>query len=169
MGAGTPQVTVIEASPLISFLKVDRFDIVEALGGEFVCTSHVRAEVVHFRQQASLDALLAACRIAEVDLDAPVWLAEYARLFEEMPLGAGEVSSVLYAQCHRCPLIITDRKGIREARRRGVTCVTTEEVMLRAIAEQYITDDEADRLLAEWAALDEFPMTRTSFKSPADP
>ena len=37
-----PPVTVVEASPLISFLKADRFDIVESLGGEFVGASHVR-------------------------------------------------------------------------------------------------------------------------------
>jgi predicted nucleic acid-binding protein len=169
MGQAAPQTTVVEASPLISFLNVDRFDIVETLGGAFVCTSHVRAEVVRFRQQARLNDLLAARRITEVDLDAPVWLAEFARLIDETPLGAGEASSVLYAQCHQCPLIITDRKGIREARRRGVTCLTTEDVMLRAIAQQYMTEEEADQLLAAWAVLDEFPMSRTSFRKPAGP
>lgn len=165
MSSALPRVTVVEASPLISFLKAARFDIVESLGGEFVCTSQVRTEVGHFRQQAALDALLVAGRVREVDLHAPPWLFEFARLVGETPLGAGEVSSILYAQCHGCPLIITDRKGIREARRRGVPCLTTQDVMVRAIREGYLTEDEGDAILAQWAGMGEFPVAVKSFKS----
>lgn len=83
----------------------------------FVCTNHTRAEVVRFRQKAGLDALLAARRIIEVDLDAPSSLLEFARLIDETPLGAGEASSLLYAQQHGCIRLITTK---RASVRRGV-------------------------------------------------
>ena len=82
--------TVVEASPLISFLKVDRFDILEALYASLLCTDHVSGEVLLFRQRERLEALFAAGRIREVTLSDPAHLVEYARLTEESPLGPGE-------------------------------------------------------------------------------
>lgn len=153
----------MEASPLISFLKIDRFDILEAVYPSLLCTDHVSGEVLLFRQRERLDALFAAGRIREVTLSEPVLLSEYARLTEESPLGPGEASSLLYAAHHRCRLVITDKKGIREARRRGVVCITTQDVMVQAIGAGILTVPQADNLLMEWKMLDEFPVTVTSF------
>jgi predicted nucleic acid-binding protein len=157
--------TVVEASPLISFLKIDRFDIIESVCPTLLCTDHVSGEVLLFRQRERLEALLAAGRIREVTISDPTHLAEYARLTEESPLGPGEASSLLYAAYHGCRLVITDKKGIREAKRRGVACITTEEVMVHAIQSGILTLIEADHLIVMWKALDEFPVTITSFAS----
>jgi predicted nucleic acid-binding protein len=56
----TPSDVVIEASPLISFLKVDRFDILEALYPSLVCTEQVIHEVVLFHQRERLIAIIEA-------------------------------------------------------------------------------------------------------------
>ena len=48
MEAGDSQKTVVEASPLISFLKVDRFDILEAVCTSLICTKHVTDEILLF-------------------------------------------------------------------------------------------------------------------------
>ena len=157
--------TVVEASPLISFLKIDRFDILESLCRTLLCTDHVCNEVLQFRQRNRLEALFEAGQIREVALSDPMHLAEYARLTEESPLGPGEASSLLYAAYHGCKLVITDKKGIREAKRRGVTCITTEEVVVTAIRAGILTLIEADNLIETWKAMDEFPVTVTSFAS----
>lgn len=104
---------------------------------------------------------------SKVHLNAPAWLSEFARLIDETPLGAGEISSLLYAECHGCSLIITDRKGIREARRRGVDCLTTQDVMVRAINQGCITQDEGNAILAQWAGMSEFPVSISSFRNGA--
>ena len=56
----TPTDVVIEASPLISFLKVKRFDILEAMYPSLVCTEEVIHEVILFHQREQLFALIEA-------------------------------------------------------------------------------------------------------------
>lgn len=162
--ASSPGDTVVEASPLISFLKVDRFDILEALYPILLCTAHVSGEVVLFHQRERLLALLESGRLREVSLTEPAHLAEFAHLTEDSPLGPGEASSLLYAAHNGCRLIITDKKGIREAKKRGVLCVTTQEVMVAAIRIGVISLAEADALIDAWKALNEFPVAITSYR-----
>lgn len=159
----SPGDTVVEASPLISFLKVDRFDILEALYPTLLCTEHVSGEVVLFHQRERLLALLERGRLQEVSLTQPAHLAEFAHLTEESPLGPGEASSLLYAAHYGCRLIITDKKGIREAKKRGVVCVTTQEVMVTAIRSSVISLADADALIETWKSLNEFPVIVSSF------
>ncbi len=52
-------VIIIEASPLISVLKIERFDLFSILPGFPVCTEHVRADVQGDNQKARLDDLIA--------------------------------------------------------------------------------------------------------------
>ena len=157
--------TVVEASPLISFLKVDRFDILESVCSNLLCTEHVTGEILLFRQQERLNKLFQEERIREVSLSDPMHLLEYAQLVEQTPLGPGEVSSVLYAAYHDCMLVITDKKGIREAKRRAVTYLTTQEVMVLAIRKGTLSLTEADALIVQWQLLNEFPVTITAFQT----
>lgn len=161
----SPGDTVVESSPLISFLKVDRFDILEALYPALLCTEHVSGEVVLFHQRERLLALLKNERLHEVSLTEPAHLAEFAHLTEESPLGPGEASSLVYAAHYGCRLVITDKKGIREAKKRGVICTTTQEVMVTAIQRGVISLADADALIDAWKALNEFPVTVSSFES----
>lgn len=64
--------------------------------------------------------------------------------------------------------MITDKKGIREARRRGVVCITTQEVMVAAIRAGTLTIEDADALIADWKALNDFPVTVSSFSELVD-
>ena len=156
--------TVVEASPLISFLKVDRFDLLEVVGSNLLCTTHVTEEILLFRQIERLQVVFLEGRMREVSLSEPHHLVEYATLIEQTPLGPGEASSLLYAAHNGCSLIITDKKGIREAKRRGVVCMTTQEVMVLAIQQNRLSIAEADAILIEWKALNEFPVVCESFQ-----
>lgn len=158
------QQTLVEASPLISFLKVDRFDLLEAVSTNLLCTTHVTEEIRLFKQRERLGRLFAEGRIKEVILSEPLHLTEFAALIDQTPLGPGEASSLLYAAYHNCSLVITDKKGIREAKRRGVVCITTQEVMVLSIQQGRLSVSEADVLLSQWKAMNEFPVTVGSFQ-----
>ena len=155
----------MEASPLISFLKVNRFDILEAVCSNLLYTDHVTGEILLFKQQERLTRLFEEERIHEVTLSNPAHLAEFAHLLEETPLGPGEASSVLYAAYYHCSLVITDKKGIREAERRDVPYLTTQQIMVHAIQREFLTLGDADSLLRKWRALNEFPVTVLSFEN----
>jgi len=159
----TPSDVVIEASPLISFLKVDRFDILEALYPSLVCTEQVIHEVVLFHQRERLIAIIDAKRLREVSLSNLQIIAEFALLTESSPLGPGEVSSLLYAADTGCKLIITDRKGIREAQRRGVSCISTQDILVSAIHQGIVSLEEADALITTWQAMNEYPVSVPTF------
>ncbi len=162
------QQTLVEASPLISFLKVDRFDLLETVSAHLLCTTHVTEEIRLFKQQERLRRLFAEGRIKEVILSEPLHLTEFAALIDQTPLGPGEASSLLYAAYHDCSLVITDKKGIREAKHRGVVCITTQEVMVLSIQQGRLTVAEADALIIEWKAVNEFPVSCTSFQQLVD-
>lgn len=160
---------VVEASPLISFLKIARFDLLEALGARLVCTAQVCEEVVWFRQRVALEALLAQGRITSVDLTHPEDLQAFAHFVEVSPLGPGEASSILFAARERGRLVITDKKGIREATRRHVPCLTTEDVVVHAIHQGLMRVEEADALISLWATHREYPVQVTSFAERGKP
>jgi len=161
----TPSDVVIEASPLISFLKVKRFDILEALYPSLVCTEQVIHEVILFHQREQLLALIEDSRLREVSLSNLEIIAEFAHLTESSPLGPGEVSSLLYASDTGSKLIITDKKGIREAQRRGVSCISTQDVLVSAIHQGIVSLEEADTLITTWKAMNEYPVSVTTFTS----
>jgi predicted nucleic acid-binding protein len=155
---------VIEASPLISFLKIDRFDLLEVFPKPLVCTAHVRDEVSQFKQKDQLDALITTGRISEVDIYLPEQLAEFAHVIHNTPLGPGEVSSILFAQYTRDTLIITDHKAVKEAKRRAIPCLTTQDVVVRCITAGLLSLDEADDLIQLWHSVREGAVTVTSFR-----
>ena len=159
------QEILVETSPLISFLKASRFDLLEILGKPLRCTAQVHEEIHYFPQRGMLEMLVAENRISVVDLEVIEDITEFDRLTKPpFPYGPGEVSSILYASRAQATLIITDNKGIREAKKRSVSIMTTQDVLLFAINQGHMTADEADDLLRLWETLNEFPVNVKSFK-----
>jgi predicted nucleic acid-binding protein len=156
--------TLVEASPLISFLKVRRFGLVESVFPSLVVTAQVVAEVLLFPQRELLAELVNAGRVNVVELENPVELAAFADLVDRSPLGWGEASSIAVAAFRRWPLLITDRKGIREARRRGVECATTEDVLVELVQRGILDSDAVDALVEEWALVDEYPVVASALR-----
>ena len=155
---------LVETSPLISFLKVSRFDLLEQFGEPVCCTAEVIGEVLYFPQRAPLEGLLAAGKVHTVDLDHPDDLLDYVTLTTPPnPYGPGEVSSILYAARNGVDLIITDKKAIREAKKRKVTIMSTQDVILRAIDSRILSVQDADDLISFWITLNEFPVEVKSF------
>jgi predicted nucleic acid-binding protein len=155
MGA-SPNRIVVEASPLISCLKIDRLDLLEVFACPLLCLNHVRGEVTYFGQDEKLTAALEAKRLEEVELTDLGHIVSYDSLRSLRPaLGPGECASIIYAHAHEIPLIITDKVAKNEAKRRGVLCVTTEEMVVLNIRHDKLTVPEADELIAAWRAVGE--------------
>jgi predicted nucleic acid-binding protein len=70
---------------------------------------------------------------------------------------------MLYASDTGCKLIITDRKGIREAQRRGVSCISTQDILVSAIHQGIVSLEEADALITTWKSMNEYPVSVTTF------
>ena len=47
-------------------------------------------------------------------------------------------------------------------------CITTQEVMVAAIRAGTLTIEDADALIADWKALNDFPVTVSSFSELVD-
>lgn len=155
---------LVETSPLISFLKVSRFDLLEQFVVPVCCTAEVVAEVLYFPQQGALEALLKAGKILSVDLQHPDDLVDFASLTTPPnPYGPGEISSILYAARSGIDLIITDKRAIREARKRKVTVMSTQDVILKAIDSGKMSIQDADDLISLWVTLNDFPVEVKSF------
>lgn len=160
----TPACIVVEASPLISVLKIDRFDLLEVFESKLVCVNHVREEIAYFHQDAKLAALLDAKRIFEVELGSLDDIKSYDALRTGRPsLGPGECASVIYAQSNGSLLVITDKSARGEAKKRGVQCMTTEEVVVLNIQKGLLTVAEADALIVAWRAVREGVTKAKSF------
>ena len=154
----------MDASPLVSCLKVGRFDLLEALSRPVVCVREVRAEILHFAQNQSIEPLIAAGRLAECALTGVNCLADYAALRGARPgPGAGECASIIYAADVNAPLVVDDRSAANEAGHRWITCITTAEVVVLNIQRGRLTVAEADGLIRAWAALGEIITRAASF------
>lgn len=155
---------LVETSPLISFLKVSRFDLLEQFGTPICCTAEVIGEVLHFPQRDPLEALLDAGKLLSVAIDHPDDLLDFVTLTTPPnPYGPGEVSSILYAARNGTDLIITDKKAVREAKKRKVTIMSTQDVILRAIDSNILSVQDADHLIDYWITMNEFPVEVKSF------
>jgi predicted nucleic acid-binding protein len=151
---------VVEASPLISFLKIDRFDLLEILDKPLVCTDFVRAEVKRPRER--LDEILTIGRLNEIPLQDPSLLLEVETLYGR-GLGRGEASSIVFAQSKGYGLIIDDKRARKIAVSRNVTLISTTEIVVLNIQKGNITLAEADGFIEAWKDLGEFPVVVKSF------
>ncbi|RYZ61235.1 MAG: hypothetical protein EOP09_20220 [Proteobacteria bacterium] len=147
---------IVDASPLISCLKIDRFELLEVFGCAPTCLNHVKSELTYFGHEEQLSKLIDAGRVLEAILDTPQLLREFADLHgNRTSLGLGECAAIIYAQNRSLPLVIADKAAINEAKRRRIQCVTTEEVVVLNIQRGSLTLTEADRLLEQWRAANE--------------
>lgn len=151
-----------DASPLISFLKINRFDLLENLGRVIACTNFVKSEVVHPR--AVFEELCQAGRIVEVSVIEPVHHQEVNALYGR-GLGHGEASSIILAECNGYELVLDDRKACKEALRRGIFLYSTADIVVWNIKQEKITIEEANGFIDLWRKLGEFLVRAKTFNS----
>lgn len=153
---------LIDASPLISFLKLGRFDLLKVVNSPLACTDFVQAEVK--RPREPFEALLKNGEIQEIPLANPSHLREVEDLYEK-GLGRGEASSIILAtQCHY-GLVLDDQDARELAAARGITLYSTSEIVVWNIKSGNVTLSEADGLIAAWRSLGEFLVPGTTFKN----
>ncbi|MEP1079371.1 hypothetical protein NDI52_28590 [Leptolyngbya sp. PL-A3] len=152
---------LVDASPLISFLKIGRFDLLGIFNIPLACTDFVRAEVR--RPRESLENLIISQQIKEIPLVDPTHLLEVEKLRAE-GLGRGEASSIVLAQDHAYRLILDDKRARKKALKMNVTPYSTVDVIVCNIQARKLTLQEADSFIFEWKALGEFPVSCKSFQ-----
>ena len=159
------QSIVVETSPLISLLKVDRVDLLSVYAKPMVCLNHVVLEITRRHQEERLEAAMSGGLLAEVALDSLDLVLAYNKLRDDRPsLGPGECASIIYASAFKLPLIVTDRGGLNEALRRKVVCITTEAVVVHNIKAGHLSVEAADELLGQWKLLGEGVTKAASFQ-----
>jgi predicted nucleic acid-binding protein len=156
----TASLTLVEASPLISFLKIDRFDLLEVFQTPLACTDFVRAEIQ--RPRDKLDAILKSGLLIEIPLATPQHLLEVEKLYER-GLGRGEASSIVLAQAEGYGLVMDDKRAKKVATARNIKSTTTAEVIVLNIQRGNITLNEADGFIEQWNVLGEFPVSAKTF------
>lgn len=152
---------LVDASPLISFLKLARFDLLEVLGKPLACTDFVQAEVT--KPRGELETLLTCKRLKEIAVTNPKLLLGVERLYEK-GLGRGEASSIVIAQQRGYGLILDDKKARKFALERNITLYSTADIVIRNMQMGNITLAEADGFITTWHSLGEFPVTCKTFK-----
>jgi predicted nucleic acid-binding protein len=156
----TVPLILVEASPLISFLKLDRFDLLEILEKPLACTDFVRSEIKRPREK--LEEVLKSGFLQEIPIEEPHQLLEIEKMYER-GLGRGEASSIVLAQAHGYGLIMDDKRARKVATTRKIKLFTTAEVVVLNIQHERIALAEADGFIDQWNTLGEFPVSVKSF------
>lgn len=160
MGIDSIAYILVDASPLISVLKLGRFDLLEILTTPLACTDFVQAEIK--RPQEPLKMLLSENRLKEIPIVDPSMLLEVEQLYQQ-GLGRGEASSILLAHHHGYPLILDDKQARKKALLRQVVLYSTAEIIVRNIKAGVLTVAEADDFILQWRLLGEYPVSCTTF------
>lgn len=153
---------LVDASPLISFLKLGRFDLLKVVNCPLACTDFVQAEVK--RPREPFEALLNNGEIREIPLTDPSHFLEVERL-HSMGLGRGEASSIILAGERHCGLVMDDQEAREVAGARGIPLYSTAEIVVWNIKAGNVTLPEADGFIATWRSLGEFPVSGSTFKN----
>lgn len=161
MGLWSKPFLIVDASPLISFLKLGRFDLLEAIAKPLACTDFVRVEVNRPREE--LNNVLARGRITEIPLTDPLQLLEVEQLYEK-GLGRGEASSIVLAQQQRYELLLDDKKARKLAAGRNISLYSTSDIIIHNIQMGQLTLAEADHFITVWQSMGEFPVSCKTFK-----
>jgi predicted nucleic acid-binding protein len=156
----TAPLILVEASPLISFLKLDRFDLIGILNKPLACTDFVQAEV--HRPREKLDVILTSGLLKEIPLEEPQHLLAVEKLYER-GLGRGEASSIVLAEAYGYGLVMDDKRAQKIAKDCNIKLVTTAEIMVLNIQSGSITLAEAEEFIDLWKTLGEFPVSVKTF------
>ncbi len=145
-------------------------DLIGAHPGSFVATDHVAAEITQAPQRECYERALRAHHLAEERVGDPAEVDIFFRLDSRGELGAGECSAIAVALNRGYRLAIDDNKALRCAvreaslRRYKLRVVGTEGIVLELIQRGVLTIEEADDMLADWAANHRFQLRFSSFR-----
>lgn len=151
-GVPERQLTVIDASVVINFLGLGRFELLTGLPRALVITAEVNGQVRHNRE--ALDAALEA---NQVRMENPP-LREDAELFAQLTriLGTADASCIATAKVLGADLAADDKTFLREAEKAlsfGQMLLGTESLLAEAISTELLNIEQGDTLLGELAKI----------------
>ena len=161
-----PTPIVLDTSILLNFVKIGRVELLGQLGTSVVLLDQVLDEVIRSDQRKAVKGAVAAGTLDLQSVRNPVEVALFTELRAGGRLGAGECAVLAVALTRDWVAGLQDRRARTEGqRRRGdlVLC-QTEDLVLKLIQAGYLTLEEADGFLAEWAAKHHFKSRVTSFR-----
>lgn len=153
---------IADASTLLNFLRVRRFDLIQALGMKVRIVDAVFDEIRSERKQ--LEGLLDAGSIRTLTLEG-IAITERVTGLLALGLGSGEAFTFAAAMEFNGAVAIDDRRAVKrmEAASHSVPIFTSSDIVLAGIRADLLTLSEADGLKDEWAANHRFRLRFESF------
>ncbi len=161
-----PTPLVLDTSILLNFVKIGRTELLGQLSTSVVLLDQVFDEVRRPKQRETVEG---AVDMGILDLQSvrdPAEVALFADLRSEGRLGPGECAVLAVALTRNWTAGLQDRKARLEGQRRreDLALYQTEDLVLMLIKTGYLTIEEADGFLVEWAAKHRFRSRLNSFR-----
>ena len=154
---------IADASTLLNFLRVRRFDLVQGLGYRVRIVHPVYEEVQS--ERALLDELLEQGTIRTLILEGAV-ITESVAKFLALGLGSGESFSFAAAIEFKGAIAIDDIQAVKKAKylTAGITVITSTDVVVAGITFGRLSVEEADLLKSYWEENHRFRLKVKSFR-----
>lgn len=161
-----PTPIVLDTSILLNFVKIGRIELLGQLGTSVMLIDQVFDEVRRSEQRAVVKGAVASGTLELQSVREPVEVVLFTELRAGGRLGAGECAVLAVALTRNWIAGLQDRKAYAEGQRRreGLVLCQTEDLVLILIEAGYLTIEEADGFLVEWAAKHRFRSRLTSFR-----
>lgn len=161
-----PTPIVLDTSVLLNFVKIGRVELLGQLGTSVVLLDQVLDEVRRPKQRKVVKDAVTAGTLDLQSVRNPVEVALFAELRAGGRLGAGECAVLAVALTRNWVAGLQDRRAGTEGQRRceDLVLYQTEDLVLKLIKTGYLTIEEADGFLAEWAEKHHFRSKVASFR-----
>ena len=165
-----PTPIVLDTSILLNFVKIGRVELLGQLGTSVVLLDQIFDEVRRPEQEKVVEDAVAAGTLDLQSVRNPVEVALFTELRAGGRLGAGECAVLAVALTRDWVAGLQDRRARTEGQGRceNLALCQTEDLVLTLIKAGYLTIEEADEFLVEWAAKHRFRSRLTSFRDLMD-
>jgi predicted nucleic acid-binding protein len=153
---------VADASTLLNFLRVRRFDLLHGLGYRVRIVDAVYEEIQSEREH--LDQLLEEDKIRTLTLEGTA-ITDDVTKFLALGLGNGESFSFAAAREFQAAIATDDMRAVKKVKTiaAGLTVITSTDIVVAGIRDNRLTLPEADLIKADWADNHRFRLKFNSF------
>ena len=165
MSPPDPTTVVLDTSILLNFVNVGHVALLGQLGSPVLLLDQVFAEVTRSEQRKAVSKVIDA---GILSLESVTDIAEvtlFADLRAGGRLGAGECAVLAVALNRNLAAGLQDKRARAEGKRRNkeLRLCQTEDLIVALLREGYVTLDDADRFVVEWATKHRFKSKIASF------
>ncbi len=154
---------IVDASTLVNFLFVGRFDLVRDLGHQVRIVDAVYEEIQAERKE--LDELIEQDHLRTMTLEGDAFLNRLTSLINR-GLDTGEAFTVAAAIERGAIVAMDDRRAIKKSREESpdLAVVTSTDIIVAGIKSARISVEAADGIKAEWSLKHRFNLKFQSFQ-----